>query len=41
MAHYRKHIAKEDEVLDALCREKFTPRELVEISQEMAARRRT
>lgn len=40
-AHYRKHIAKEDEVLDSLCREKLTPPELAEISQEMAARRRT
>jgi hemerythrin-like domain-containing protein len=41
VAHYRKHIAKEDEVLDSLCREKLTPRELAEISQEMVARRHT
>lgn len=40
-AHYRKQIAKEDEVLDSLCREKLTPPELAEISQGMAARRRT
>lgn len=38
--HYRKHIAKEDEMLDALCREKLTAAELGEISAEMAARRR-
>lgn len=41
VAHYRKHIAKEDEVLDSLCREKLTPPELAEISEEMAARRHT
>lgn len=39
--HYRRHIAKEDEVFDALCREKLTPQELAAISQEMVARRRT
>lgn len=41
VAHYRKHIAKEDEVLDSLCREKLTPPELAEISVEMMARRRS
>lgn len=41
VAHYRRHIAKEDEVLDSLCREKLTPPELAAISQEMVARRRT
>jgi iron-sulfur cluster repair protein YtfE (RIC family) len=41
VAHYRKHIAKEDEILDSMCREKLTPPELAAISQEMVARRRT
>jgi iron-sulfur cluster repair protein YtfE (RIC family) len=41
VAHYRNHIAKEDEVLDSMCREKLTPPELAVISEEMVARRRT
>lgn len=41
VAHYRKHIVKEDEILDSMCREKLTPPELAAISQEMVARRRT
>lgn len=40
VAHYRKHIAMEDEVLDAMCREKLTPQELTQVSEEMKARRR-
>lgn len=40
VAHYRKHIATEDELLDALCREKLTPQELAQVSGEMKARRR-
>lgn len=40
VALYRAHIAKEDEILTAIAREKLTPQELGQISGEMVARRR-
>ena len=40
-ALYRAHIAKEDEILTAMAREKLTEQELSEVSREMVARRRS
>ncbi len=40
VAHYRRHIASEDETLQAYAAEKLTPPMLAEIAAEMKARRK-